>query len=194
MYTGIVEATGTVRETTAVDGGHRLRLGTPFTDIQPGDSVAVHGVCLTAEQVGDGWFEAFCSAETVDRTYLADLPAGSAVNIERPVRADDRLDGHVVKGTVDTVTSVRAVERDGDTVRYRLERPDEPYLVEKGAVALDGASLTVTDVTPREFAVATIPETRERTTLSGKAPGDPVHVEFDVLARYARATRPTAAD
>ncbi len=195
MYTGVVETTGVLRSIDRTDGGCRLRVATDTADLDAEDSVGIDGVCLTAERVGDGWFEAFCSRETVTRTYLADRSAGDEVNVERPVALDDALDGHVVRGTVDTVTRVAAIEPDGDGWRYEFRLPDgyEQYLVEKGAVAIDGISLTIADVGRETFAVAVVPTTREVTTLSEKSVGDPVHFEADLLAKYVERQR-TVAD
>jgi riboflavin synthase len=196
MYTGVVETTGVLRSVDSRDGGCRLRVAADTTDLAPDDSISVHGVCLTAERVGDDWFEAFCSRETVARTYLADCSPGDAVNVERPVAPDGALDGHVVKGTVDTVTTVVGIEPDGDGWRYEFRIPagHERYLVEKGAIAIDGISLTVADVTPETFTVAVVPTTREVTTLSEKSVGDPVHFEADLLAKYVERQRAGAEE
>ncbi|GAB3685846.1 riboflavin synthase [Salinarchaeum chitinilyticum] len=191
MYTGIVETTGRLRTVDRhQDGDASVRIETELDGIDPDDSVAVDGVCLTATAVGEDWFDADLSAETVSRTYLADRSPGEAVNLERPLPADGRFHGHVVKGTVDTVTELLRVTRDGEGWRYELAIPPEyaDLVVEKGAVALDGASLTVADVDRRAgtFAVAVVPQTRSVTTLDRKAPGDLLHFEADVLAKYAR--------
>ncbi|WP_121820442.1 riboflavin synthase [Halostella salina] len=188
MYTGVVETTGELRAKELRDGGCRLRIGTDTSSVAPDDSVGIQGVCLTAERVGDGWFEAFCSPETVERTYLAALDPGAPVNVETPVSPGGTLDGHVVKGTVDTVTEVTAVEPDGDGWRYEFAVPEGygRFLVEKGSVAVDGISLTVAAVGDGTFEAAVIPATREITTLSEKAVGDPVHFEADLLAKYAQ--------
>lgn len=196
MYTGLIAGTGAIAATTPADGGCRLRVDTGgVVSPAPGDSVAVAGVCLTAERTGERWFEAFLSAATVDRTYLADLAPGDAVNLEAPLRAGDPLDGHVVRGTVDTTTTVAAVEADGETTRVAFWVPDgfAPFLAGTGAVAVDGASLTVTEVDDRRFAVALVPETRERTTFSELSVDERVHLEADPLARYARARAGEAA-
>jgi len=195
MYTGVVETTGELLTNEPLDGGCRLRIGTDVSTVSPDDSVGVQGVCLTAERVGDGWFQAFCSRETVERTYLADLDPGASVNVETPVAPSGTLDGHVVKGTVDTVTEVTAIESDGDGWRYAFETPDgyEQYLVEKGSVAMDGISLTVASVDEGAFDVAVIPATRQLTTLSETSVGDPVHFEADLLAKYVERQRTVGA-
>ncbi|QLD85912.1 riboflavin synthase [Natronomonas halophila] len=185
MYTGIIEATGTVRDVDHHDGGLRLSIDAPF-EREHGDSLAVDGVCLTVAAREDGLLVADCSAETRRRTTIGRLDAGDTVNLERPLAADGRFDGHVVKGTVDTTTTLREVRDGGDTHEYVFERPASPYVVEKGAIALDGASLTVADVGSDTFTVATVPTTRDETALPAVSVGDAVNVEYDVLAKYAR--------
>lgn len=194
MYTGIIETTGMIRGVTRFESGCRLRIETETAGLSPDDSISISGVCLTAEAVGDGWFEAFLSAETVSRTYLGALTPGDRVNVEKPMPVDGRFDGHVVKGTVDTVVDIVDIESLGDDWRFTFGMPDgyEQYLVEKGAVALDGASLTVADLTDETFSVAIIPQTYEVTTLSAKHVGDPVHFEADVLAKYVERQRSVA--
>lgn len=191
MYTGIVETTGRIRDVTQFESGCRLRIAADTTGLDPDDSISISGVCLTAESVGDGWFEAFLSAETVERTYLGDLEPGEAVNVEKPMPAEGRFDGHVVKGTVDTVVEITDIETLGEDWRFEFSVPDghEQYLVEKGAVALDGMSLTVAALGEETFSVAVVPTTYEVTTLSEKQIGDPVHFEADILAKYAERQR-----
>lgn len=184
MYTGVVEATGEVTANERTGDGRRLRVAIDAADITTGESIAVSGVCLTAERVGDGWFEAFLSEETVARTNIWE--AGATVNLERPLSLDDRLHGHVVKGTVDAVTEVVGIEQRGEGWWFEFAMPAAyaPYFVEKGAVALDGISLTVASLTDEMFAVAVVPATYERTTLSEMAVGDRLNVEVDILAKY----------
>jgi len=187
MFTGIVEETGEILDVRADEDGRRLRIASEF-EFSRGQSISVSGVCLTVEDHGTGYFEVFTAAETLDRTYLGDLGAGDRVNVERALPARGRFDGHIVQGHVDTTTTVTAIERVGEDWRFAfaLPAPDQ-YIVEKGSVALDGISLTVADAGDDEFGVAIIPETYAVTTLSGKSVGDPVHVEFDVLAKYVEA-------
>ncbi|MEF8774120.1 MAG: riboflavin synthase, partial [Halobacteriales archaeon] len=156
-------------------------------------------VCLTVEDwgpvtdldretdAGDTWFEVFLAEETTDVTYLGEVGAGHRVNLERSLPADGRLDGHVVQGHVDTTAEVTAVDQVGDDWRFTFAVPDGygKYLADKGSVALDGISLTVAERNPETFEIAIIPTTYELTNFSTKEPGDPVHVEIDVLARYA---------
>lgn len=191
MFTGIVEETGTLLARDQAEDGLRLRIGAEevATGLEHGQSISVSGVCLTVERYSDGeWFEVFLATETVDRTYLGDLETGAAVNVERAMPADGRFDGHVVQGHVDAVATVTDVEPVDEDWFFEFELPDgyERYVVEKGSITLDGISLTVADLDAQGglVTVAIIPTTYQLTTLSEKAPGDPVHLEVDVLAKY----------
>jgi riboflavin synthase len=179
MFTGLVQATGTV----AAIGGGRLRVDAPGLDLREGDSVAVNGVCLTATEVADHGFAADVVEETLSRSSLGALAAGDSVNLELPLRPSDRLGGHIVQGHVD---GVGAVESLGDHGALRVTASPEllRYVVEKGSIAIDGVSLTVAEVDDDGFSVALIPETLERTTLGGAEPGRPVNIEVDVVAKY----------
>lgn len=197
MYTGIVEATGTVVDVEAASDGRRLRVESDaFGPVERSDSVSLSGVCVTAERTGEDWIAGYLSPETCERTYLGSLAPGAAVNVELAMPADGRYHGHVVKGTVDCMGRIAAVEGDGDGWRYAVSVPDDfaPYLAEKGAVALDGASLTVATLTDEGFVVAVIPETYRLTTLSEKSVGDPVHLEADLFARYVHRRLEAGAD
>ena len=151
-----------------------------------GDSVAVNGCCLTVTRFGDGQLCFDAVRETLERTSLGDLKPGSGVNLERAVRADGRLDGHIVQGHVDGTGRVRALERSGDDVRLEVGCGDEllRYLVPKGSVAIDGVSLTVVGVSGEGFDVALIPHTLAETNLGQRATGDRVNLETDVIGRY----------
>jgi riboflavin synthase len=186
MFTGIVEETGEIRAVEAEPEGRRLRIGTTFEGLSQGQSIAVSGACLTVEAYGEGWFEVFLASETVDRTYLGGLGEGDAVNLERALPADARLDGHFVQGHVDGTSEVRGIEQVGDDWYFEFSLPESQarYVVEKGSIAVDGISLTVADRRAEAFTVAIIPETYDVTTLSEKAVGDPVHLEVDVVAKY----------
>jgi riboflavin synthase len=154
--------------------------------MRPGSSVAVNGVCLTVTRVSGGQFAADVMGETLAVTSLGALAPGSPVNLERPVRADGRLDGHLVQGHIDgtgTVVDRRSAEN-WDVLRIELGPGLQRYVVHKGSVAVDGVSLTVSDVSDSWFEVSLIPETLARTTLGVLAPGDPVNIEVDVLAKY----------
>ena len=179
MFTGIVEELGRIERFE--HGTLRLAATRVLDGVCVGDSIAVNGCCLTVVAHGDTWWEADVSDETISRTSLAVADAGDQVNLERAVRAQDRLGGHIVQGHVDAVGQVVDPVPD-----LRVRVPDHllPYLVEKGSVAVDGVSLTV--VTPLDdgFTVAIIPHTAAVTTLGSRRPGDAVNLEVDVIAKY----------
>lgn len=184
MFTGIVEELGQVvrREPNRLTIQGRL----VTADARPGDSIAVDGVCLTAVTVTDGGFTADVMAETWSRTALGRLAAGDPVNLERAATASSRLGGHLVQGHVDGVGTIRARTPGARWHDLRVELPAElsRYLVEKGSVAVDGVSLTVTGVGADWFEVSLVPTTLELTTLGRKQAGDPVNLEVDVIAKY----------
>jgi riboflavin synthase len=181
MFTGLVQSTGTVGTLAA----GRLRVEAPL-ELSEGDSVAINGVCLTAAAVSDWGFDADVMPETLRRTALGVLAEGDRVNLELPLRATDRLGGHIVQGHVDGTGTVESVNDDGFARVVRISAPLEllRYVVEKGSIAVDGVSLTVAEVDDDGFSVALIPETLERTTLGSAAPGRAVNIEVDVLAKY----------
>ena len=187
MFTGLVADLGTVSDVVATGDGVRLQVATSLAaELSEGDSVAVNGVCLTAVSADAQGFTAEVMNETLRRSSLAEVAAGRRVNLELPLRAQDRLGGHVVQGHVDGVGAVSAVEDDGFARVVTIDAPPEllRYVVEKGSIAVDGVSLTVSSVSPDTFAVSLIPETLERTNLGAAAPGTPVNLEVDVLAKY----------
>jgi riboflavin synthase len=187
VFTGLVADLGTVDAVESTADGVRLRVGSALAgEIHEGDSVAVNGVCLTATEVAGDGFAADVMHETLRRSSLADAARGTRVNLELPLRAQDRLGGHVVQGHVDGVGMVSAAEDDGFARVVTIEAPPEllRYVVEKGSIAVDGVSLTVSSVTADTFSVSLIPETLERTNLGAAAPGTPVNLEVDVLAKY----------
>lgn len=189
MFTGIVRGLGLVRSLEKHRGGARVRVEPPRGErpFRRGESVAISGVCLTALAAGR-LLEADLSEETLSRTTLGRLRRGDAVNVERALRWGERLSGHFVMGHVDAVAPVRAVRVAGGswTYRFGIPRGLARFVVEKGSVALDGVSLTVARRRAREFDVAVIPETRRRTTLGLRRPGEQVNFEADVFARYER--------
>jgi riboflavin synthase len=187
MFTGIVEATGEVQAVVDDEGGRRVRIGTPFSDLSDGQSISVSGACLTVEDAVDAeYFEVFLARETLARTYFDALAAGDVVNLERAMPADGRFDGHVVQGHVDATAEVLAIEAEGEDWTYTFSLPEaqQNYLVQKGSITVDGISLTVADRREDAFDVAIIPTTYRETTLSEKSVGDPVHLEVDVVAKY----------
>jgi riboflavin synthase len=188
MFTGIVREVGIVRSVDGGGDGVRLAVEAPRTASQagPGDSVSIAGVCLTVTANVDGALAFDAVPETLRRSSLGRLTAGDRVNLEPALRAGEPLGGHVVQGHVDGVGRVQAVEPEGEGVRLVVEAPPEllRYLVEKGSVAVEGVSLTVAELADDGFAIALIPHTLAATTLGDLAPGDPVNLEVDVLAKY----------
>ena len=187
MFTGLVADLGTVTSVDATADGVRLAVRTALApEIGEGDSVSVNGVCLTATAIADGRFSADVMRETLRRSSLAEVAEGAEVNLELPLRAGDRLGGHVVQGHVDGVGTIAEIREDGFSRIVEITAPAETlrYVVEKGSIAVDGISLTVASVTDERFSVALIPETLERTNLGAAAPGQPVNLEVDVLAKY----------
>lgn len=193
MFTGIVEDLGTVTGVEPSAAGRRLTVaaGDVLRGLEVGDSIAVNGVCLTAVVVEGGRFTVDVVHESLARSNLGDLAAGARVDLERPLAAGGRLDGHIVQGHVDGVGTVASVTAEGDSMRMRVSVPAVlgRYLVEKGSVAVDGVSLTVTAVAPvgdagQWFEVALIPHTLDVTVLGHRHPGDRVNLEVDVLAKY----------
>ena len=187
MFTGLVADLGTVTAVEATSDGVRLAVRTALApELSEGDSVAVNGVCLTATAIDGGRFSADVMHETLRRSSLAEVGEGAEVNLELPLRAHDRLGGHVVQGHVDGLGTISAVHEDGFARVVEISAPPEMlrYVVEKGSIAVDGISLTVASVTDDAFTVSLIPETLERTNLGAAAPGQPVNLEVDVLAKY----------
>ena len=192
MYTGIVEELGEVVVLERLEDAARITVRGPLItqDAGHGDSVAINGVCLTVTAARDGTFTADVMLETLNRSCLGDLRPGSPVNLERPVRLDGRLGGHLVQGHVDGTGAIvsRSPAEHWDVVRISLPAGLARYVVDKGSVSVDGVSLTVTRTGeaghPTWFEVSLIPETLERTTLGRKRPGDTVNLEVDVIAKY----------
>jgi riboflavin synthase len=185
VFTGLVADLGTVTAVDASADGVRLAVASRL-ELAEGDSIAVNGVCLTATALEDGAFRADVMHETLRRSSLGQVGEGTRVNLELPLRPADRLGGHFVQGHVDGVGAVRAVAEDGFARVVEVAAPPEVlrYVVEKGSIAIDGISLTVASVSDDGFSVSLIPETLERTTLGDAAPGRPVNLEVDVLAKY----------
>lgn len=189
IFTGLVQDLGEVASIDETPDGVRLAVRSPLAaELSEGDSVAVNGVCLTAvgSPDGDGVFAADVMRETLRRSSLAGLEPGSTVNLELALKASDRLGGHIMQGHVDGVAVVRSVTPDGFSRVVAFDADPEllRYVVEKGSIAVDGISLTVSAVGDDFFAVSLIPETLERTTLGAAAIGRPVNLEVDVLAKY----------
>ncbi|HLB20625.1 MAG TPA: riboflavin synthase [Solirubrobacteraceae bacterium] len=197
MFTGLIADLGSVVTIERDDAGARLRIATRLADhLGEGDSVAVNGVCLTASGVRDGSFGADAMGETLMRSSLGELQQGASVNLELALRAEDRLGGHVVQGHVDGTGTVAKIAEDGiaRVLEIEIEPPLQRYLVEKGSVALDGVSLTVSALHERGFAVSLIPETQRRTTLGAVTQGSRVNVEVDVLAKHVERLMAASGD
>jgi riboflavin synthase len=187
MFTGIVEHRGSVLSVERANGGMRLVLDTgPLSGIPLGGSISVNGVCLTAVEAPRGQIVLDLVAETLDRSTLGALQPGDPVNLERPMPADGRFDGHIVQGHVDGVGEILTVQQEGEGKRMRIRVPEglARYLVEKGSITVDGVSLTVAAIDGQEIDVALIPHSLEVTTLGLRTVGEMVNLEVDVLAKY----------
>jgi riboflavin synthase len=197
MFTGIVEELGTVVELDVRGGDARLRVEGPtvVSGTAPGDSIAVDGVCLTVVDVGAAVFGVDVMPESLARTALGRLEVGGRVNLERAVRADGRLDGHLVQGHVDGVGTLlsRTPGERWDDLAFGCPPALTRYVAEKGSIAVSGVSLTVTWVAPQSFGVSLIPTTLARTTLGGLGVGDEVNLEVDVIAKYVERLLGAAA-
>ena len=188
MFTGIIEHLGTVDSVVKTDRGSRLSVdaGPVSSGIAIGDSVAVNGICLTVVEHVENRISFEAMGKTLDRTNLGAVDQGDVVNLERPMPASGRFDGHIVQGHVDGLGTVRSIIEDGSSRRMWIDMPSDllRYVVEKGSITLDGVSLTVTAVDEIGLEVALIPHTLSVTTLGTRAVGDRVNLEVDVLAKY----------
>ena len=187
MFTGLVEDRGSIVAVDGTDDGARLRVRTALAAaVGEGDSVAVNGVCLTATAIEDGTFAADAMHETLRRSSLGGLQVGSTVNLELALRADARLGGHIMQGHVDGTGTVAGVSDEGFARIVTVVAGPEllRYIVEKGSIAVDGVSLTVSRIDDEGFDVWLIPETLERTTLGAALPGRIVNLEVDIVAKY----------
>jgi riboflavin synthase len=189
MFTGIIEELGTVESMVAGAAGARLRLrcATVMADMTTGASIAVNGVCLTAVDPRPDSFSADLAPETLRRSNLGDLRAGSRVNLERPLSPSGRLSGHIVQGHVDGTGEFLALEALGDEnwwLRIRVPADLDPFLVYKGSIAIDGISLTIAALEGDTLSVTIIPHTWRNTTLAGYRPGARVNLECDMIAKH----------
>ena len=188
MFSGIIETTGTITQIDTIAEGVCLRLRTsiPTQEISQGESICTNGACLTVTAIEADQLSFDVSAESLRRTTLGELQVGDSVNMERSLRLEDRLSGHLVWGHVDGVGQVTAIRPEGDSLLYTFAIPTElsRYLVEKGSVAVDGISLTVFDCQPTAFTCAIIPHTHAVTTLHQRQPGDRVNIEGDMQGKY----------
>ena len=187
MFTGIVEHRGSVLSVKSGNGGMRLVVDTgPLPQIELGGSIAVNGVCLTGVESGPGQIAVDVVRETLNRSTLGELQPGDPVNLERPMAADGRFDGHIVQGHVDGVGVIAAIEAEGQGKRMRLIVPDAlgRYVIEKGSITVDGVSLTVAAVEDNEVEIALIPHSLQVTTLGLRTVGEKVNLEVDLVAKY----------
>ena len=184
MFTGIVEEVGVVRSS----GQGRLVVAARkvMPTLEIGGSISVNGACLTVTTLGTDEFTVDVVPETLRRTNLGGLKSGDPVNLERPLRADGRMDGHIVQGHVDGTGRIREISRDGPALSVWMDTPERlaRYVVDKGFIAVDGVSLTVVHCDEAGFSVTVIPHTREHTIFGSRSVGDAVNIEIDILAKY----------
>ena len=187
MFTGIITDVGAVRKIEKA-GDMRLEIATQYETaaVDVGASIACSGPCLTVVDKGPGWFAVNASAETLSKTTLGSWSEGAKVNLERSLRVGEEMGGHIVTGHVDGTAKVVERRTEGDSIRFEFEMPKalERYVASKGAVALDGISLTVNEVEGNRFGINIIPHTQQATCFGDLRPGDEVNLEIDVLARY----------
>jgi len=187
MFTGIITDVGRVRQLDKL-GDLRARIASAYdmAGVDIGASIACDGVCLTVVDKGEDWFDVDISAETVSKTNLAQWAEGRRVNLERALKVGDELGGHIVSGHVDGLAKVVDIRDEGDSTRVTLRAPDDlaRFIAPKGSVALNGTSLTVNEVSGRDFGINFIPHTKQVTTWGDVAVGDAVNLEIDTLARY----------
>jgi riboflavin synthase len=189
MFTGIIQAEGAIKRIETRQGDWRLSIATgklDMSDVQIGDSIAADGICLTAIEIGPHYYVADVSAETLSVTTASEWQQGTSVNLEKALRLQDRLGGHLVSGHVDGVGTVRSVTQDARSWRYTLEAPLAlaKYIAAKGSICINGISLTVNHIDGTVFDVNIVPHTRQETTIKHLKPGSKVNLEVDLLARY----------
>lgn len=190
MFTGLIEAMGTIEQVSVTAAGREFRVSAPWGDLTPGESIALNGACLTVREAGASWFTVAAVVTTLDRTTMGAWQEGRRINLERAVQVGDRLGGHLVQGHVDGVGHVREATQRGDALLVDVSLPPEvaELMVPHGSLCLDGVSLTVNALpAPGVVQVSLIAWTAAHTTLGSVRPGDAVHVEADVIGKYVRA-------
>ena len=190
MFTGLVEGIGTIEAVSDVEAGREFRVRSPWRDLQPGESVAVNGACLTVRATDNDAFVVAAVTTTLERTTIGSWSAGTRVNLERAMKVGDRLGGHLVQGHVDAVGTVREVKRNESALLVDIDVPADVarLLVPHGSVTVDGVSLTVNQLpAPGTMQVSLIEWTEQHTTLGELRPGDRVHLESDVIGKYVQA-------
>jgi riboflavin synthase len=184
VYSGIIEEIGTVKHRNPTS--LTVEANQVLDDLAIKDSIAVNGVCLTVTELGENWFRVDTMPETLRRTNLGNLPLGTKVNLERSLAANGRIGGHIVQGHIEACVTVLSIQEDGIGQLVEIELPADlhPYIVSKGFIALNGASLTVVEAKDDRFSIALIPYTREHTNLGQLEPGTKLNLETDILGRY----------
>ena len=194
MFTGLIEEVGRVRASRAANQGRQLQIVAPRIgkSVRAGDSVAVNGCCLTVSARARDQLKFDLLEETLQRTNLKILRRGSSVNLERALRAGDRLGGHFVQGHIDCASQIISFQKKADDHRLEIQLPARfaHYVVEKGSIAVDGISLTIADVLPESLVVWIIPHTKRHTNLDHAKAGNLVNIEFDILAKYVERMLP----
>lgn len=198
MFTGIVEEKGKIRRISSggVSAVVEISACKVLEGTKLGDSIAVNGICLTVTSIGRDFFTADVMAETMRRTSLSMCRAGSEVNLERAMAADGRFGGHIVSGHIDGTGTIASMKREENAVWVKISagKPILDLIVEKGSIAIDGISLTVAEITERDFSVSVIPHTGEETILLSKKPGDPVNLENDIIGKYVQKLMSVSSD
>ena len=189
MFTGIIQSKGSIKEIFSSSDGARLKINTnalDLSDSKVGDSIAVDGVCLTATELSDNWFTADVSNETMSCTTFSKLQQGQNVNLEKSLRLNQGIDGHLVSGHVDGIGAVNSIEKDGDSIRIKIEVQGDiiKYIAKKGSICINGVSLTVNSVENNFFDVNIVPHTLSATTLGDLSLQSNVNIEIDQIARY----------
>ena len=190
MFTGLIEAVGTIERAATTEAGREIRIACPWSDLAMGESVAVNGACLTVRDAGEGWFVVAAVTTTLERTCIGAWGAGTAVNLERAMQLGQRLGGHLVQGHVDGVGTVRDARRHETALLIDVAVPEDVsrLLVPLGSITIDGVSLTVNALTaPGVLQVSIISHTEAATTLGRLKAGDRVHLEADVIGKYVQA-------
>lgn len=189
MFTGIIEAVGSIKKIEPLAGDMRLHVNVgalDMVDVQPGDSIAVNGVCLTAVEFDEKHFVADVSNETITLTSLKSLAVGSEVNLEKALLPTTRLGGHLVSGHVDGLGEVISIKEESRSIQLIIRSPDElkHYIAMKGSICIDGTSLTVNKITNTDFEINIVPHTQLQTIIKNYKPGSKVNLEVDLIARY----------
>jgi len=189
MFTGIIEAIGTIQAINITGQGARLVISTgalDMSDVKLGDSIANNGICLTVVAYDSSSFSADVSNETLTRTGFANYKTGQKINLEKAMLPTTRFGGHMVSGHVDAVVGISSIEHNGNSLEYWLDMPSDlaPYIAEKGSITVDGTSLTVNSITADKFRITIVPHTTEQTIIAHYQVGTQVNLEVDLIARY----------